>query len=70
MVQRKEFHQLAHTHLQPELLTDGTGLFPGNAGNLRKAQRFLLHNGQGVRAKPVYNTGSHFRADALDHTAA
>ena len=70
VVQRKEFHQLAHAHLKPEFFSDGAGLFPGNAGNLRQPFRFPLHNHQGLGTEMLHNPGRHPGADALDHPAA
>ena len=70
MVQGKKLHQLADSHLKPELFANGPGLFPGNTRHFRQSLRFPLHDRQGFAAKALHNPGGHFRANALDYPAA
>ena len=66
VVEGEKFHQLAHTHPEPEFLADGLGFFPGDAGDFRQAGRFPLHDEQGLVAEMLHDAGGGLGADALD----
>ena len=68
-MQGKKFHQLPHTHLQPEFLADQLGSFPADPGDLRQPDRLPLHDSQSLVTETVHDPGSHFRSDALDDPA-
>ena len=69
MVEGKELHQVAHTHLQTKLFADLTGFFVRDAADFCQPLRLPLHNQQGLVPKFVHNPGSHPGADALDDPA-
>ena len=68
-MQSKEFHQLPHTYLQAESLTDLQSLGFGNAADQGKPFRLPFHHKQGLIPKHVHDLGGGFRTDALDCVA-
>ena len=69
MVQGKKLHDLPHSHLKPEFLSNGPGLFPGNPGDLRQPFRLPLHHRQSLISKMLHDPRRHPGADALDGPA-
>ena len=69
MMQREEFQQAPHSHLQPEFLADLSGPFFRNTRNDGQPFRLPLHDTQGIVPKMVHDPGGDPGADSLDDSA-
>ena len=65
----KKLHKLPHAHPVPKFLTDGPGLFPGDAGHFCQPLRFPLHDHQSLIPKPLHDPGSSLGTNALNDPA-